>query len=461
MKTIFHTIIVWLLVFFYLFLLIIYLRPTKKPPFQKLSVHFPEYKYPSQACSESSECNNNEMCFQNKCYPTYRGTRHCNLKTGTWILIQVHDQQFLKCTCLYPRLITQRSDGGNCDVDLACGPYGRIRLMPNVQDSYCECTKGYKSVTYPKIQCTLLLPSEKTEPTCAENEMTVIEARGIYSLQYLNHLPHTVTCIKKPCSFNVLNGKPLKHAKWNKDYGCVCNPTYGHFGIRLENTETDYIETPGYNACASVFENEPTVPMHIKLFTYFYILGKPPVSFIQFPKLPLNQLVPEFKKTAPAGPYIPLQIEEMWPNNYMQYVFEHENYIVHTRDCWHDMKWIFYTCNEKIWKRKQMNHCHTVWWLAAKYAKNEHLHTYKLLYHNPVCKYKYFEGQSEEDKLMYDNRYILNPYFILHKNHPELVRSNGLQLYYNTDGEWEVSLAHTNFDRYEETSIVPYVPGNS
>lgn len=426
----------------------VYFIPAEsKLSFEKINFQLDKF-IPYQSCTVNSDCNNNEKCFNTKCYPTYRGTQYCNHFTGSWVLEDINGVQYLKCTCRYPNIVGQKFDGGNCDVDIACSPNGQLKsiFIPDLSRAECICKKDYKSLTYPQIGCKKRLPSEMEKTICESDELPISEAFSVFHLDYLNSLPTNKKCLKNPCSFNVLNGKHLTHTKFDPQHGCICNPRYGNFGVKFNNMN-NYLITEGYDACGNIFKNEPNIETRVRLFTYFYINGEPPKSFIQFINLNPDYLVPELQKIVQNNKN--LQINELWPHNYTQYIFENENYFVHARECFIETFLEIEHCYERLIRKNQMIDCDKIVNQIPK-IPNRHLQSYNLLYKYPVCKYK-----SSQLADLYKNRYILNPYLLSYKEYRVLMRSNGIELYSWQDDKWVVNFAPSEFDKYEDTSIYP------
>lgn len=425
----------------------IYFIPAEsKLSFEKINFQIDKF-IPYQSCNVNSDCNNNEKCFNSKCYPTYRGTQYCNYFTGSWVLEDINGIKYLKCECRYPNIVGQKFDGGNCDVDVACSPNGQLESMyiPDLSKAKCLCQKGYTSLPHPQIGCRKLLPSETEKDMCESDEVSMSEALSIFHFDYLNNLPKTKKCLKNPCSFNILNGNPLKHTEFDPKFGCICNPRYGNFGVKFDNMN-HYLQTEGYDACGNIFKNEPNIETRVRLYTYFYINGEPPKSFIQFINLNPDYLVTELQKFVKNKN---LQISESWPYNFMQYIFEKKDFFVHTRECFFETFLEIENCYERLIRKNQMIDCANISDQVPRLS-NRHLQAYNLLYKYPVCKYT-----SSHLADLYKNRYILNPYMLSFKEYRVLLRSNGLEIYSWQDDKWFVNLAPSEFDKYEDTSIYP------
>ena len=422
-----------------------FIPSDSKLSFEKLNVQFNKHA-PNQACTVNKDCNNNERCFNKKCYPTYRGTTVCNPFTGSWVLVDVNGTQYLKCTCRHPNIVSQKFDGANCDLDIACAPNGFINygISRNILQAECLCMKGFKSVRQPQIGCEALLPSEIEKSLCDSDEIPISQATSVFHADYLNSLPAAKKCLKNPCSFNVLNGKPLQNTKFDPRYGCICNPAYGNFGIKFNNMN-NYLITNGYNACGNIFQNEPNIETRVKLFTYFYINGEAPKSFIQFTNLRADHLVNELQNFVKDTK---LQIDEIWPYNFTQYLFENEQFTVHTRECFL-YSFLEIECYERLMRDNQMIDCDKIIDQVPNVSQR-HLQSYTLLYKYPVCKYTFSDFNN-----LYKNRYILNPHLLSFKEYRRLMRSNGIEIFHVPDRKWIVNFAPSEFDKYENTSVYP------
>ncbi|GFY38831.1 uncharacterized protein TNIN_3561 [Trichonephila inaurata madagascariensis] len=259
------------------------------------------------------------------------------------------------CSCKFPQKVTQKYLGGNCDVDIACGPYGHLKDFDTFE---CVCNVGYK---LQNDKCVEMLPEELSyNMPCEQDEFEQALPEYGFHLNYFNKHKNK-RCIKKPCSFDSLTGKPLKNNKFLEGFGCVCDPLYGSFGIWLNN----YLNVPGPTACVNIFQQEPTEKQNAKLFAFYCMFDKPPISFIQFSNLNPDLLVDPFRDYVQLNKN--LQIEQKWPYDFMQYVFRHLDYTVHTRSCVYDDWDINKTCNEKENSFKRMTECREI---------SKHVNTY-------------------------------------------------------------------------------------
>lgn len=445
-----NTIMLWIMLIFYIFILFYNLISTEpKPSFKKLNFTINSF-ISNQNCKVNADCNNNELCVKDKCIPTYRGTSYCNSFWGSWVVEKINGVDYVKCTCLYPNVMSQKFEGADCDVDVACATNGQLksRFIQNILDAECECKKGYIAVKTPRLGCKKLLPFEHNKTVCDDTEIHISKAGGVFHPDYLRTLPPSVQCLKKPCSYNVFNDSFLKHSKFDPNYGCICDPRYGNIGVKFDTTN-NYLITDGYDACANIFEKEAIHSQKVSLYTYFYILDKEPKSFIQYTNIEKDLLVKQLQNFVKSEN---IQISEIWPYNYSQYIFENSDFHIHTRECEERTFLFIEYCNEQIMRKNHMIDCHQILDTIPQDSKNQHLKTYALLYKYPVCKYT-----SSNMKGMYRNRYILNPYFLSFKEQKSLLRTNGIKIQPSKD-DWTVVLASADFDKYEAGSVHPTLP---
>lgn len=413
----------------------------------------------NEKCQTSDECTQEQVCFDNSCIPKLRRSGTCNPHTGDWVLVEKGNLKFVNCICKYPTLVTQKYEGGNCDTDVACSPDGRLENLnvDPLKSGRCICTLGYKSKYDPVLGpfCEKMKSVEwmELEGPCKEDETS---SSNLFKPNYITTLPKK--CFKRPCSFDVFSGKRLKYAKLVEGFGCVCDPLRGNFGVRIDHPE--YLNddvAPGYNACASIFKNEPIFALeNVELFAYFYMLHRSPVAFIQYKNLDKNSLKPEFIQFNSS-----LQIEESWPFDYMQYVLQNENYIVHSRICYIDPVFGHVTsCDEHNYKEKHVTDC----WKVTENTQNEtyvtyrvdpHANIYNILYKFPVC---HFDKEDYSVSKTYRDKYVLNPHQITFAATPDLLRSNGLKMY-RRKNKWHADFATpyniNNYMKSYDSRIIP------
>lgn len=380
-----------------------------------------------QTCRSTQECPLNHVCLGTTCIPKLLRGGQCNPAHGQWISFTVKGGQFAICSCLDTALFSQKVFGGDCNVNVACGPHGRY-----VPGRPCECDAGYKSVGL-TCQKVPLLEYLKLSP-CENDERKVSEIREGFHADYLAQLDKDV-CVKPPCSFDALSGRPLKHGQWKPDWGCVCDPKYGLFGVVLEGTDKRYLSSPGFDACASIFLNDPPEPINVKLVTYFYLGKRDPISFILFDALNEANLLPVFRDQ--TGQFMIRQTP--WRYDYAQHFFqEHQQFSARTRKVYKDpmfgmekaMEALYYDdfepelCNRPIQA-----------WL---HRPHDRVAAYKVLYESPVCKIT--ENDSMADPI-FRGRTIVNPNHITFQEFNMLKRFNAFVLDYNAAvGQWTCDL---------------------
>lgn len=381
-----------------------------------------------QSCESDENCGTESLvCFNKKCIPKLRGSGECNSQTGNWTLVQKEDRAYVTCVCKFPHLITQQYEGGNCDMDIACGIHGHLEADLKT----CRCDYGY-APAYTEIfgpSCRKMTPYEQNRQMSGPYREDETDASsGIFGDNYIG-----TNRLKRPCSFDALSGRPLKFTRFEPDVGCLCDPRYGNFGVTIDHP--DYLKNiPGYNACASLLRREPDHPLsNVKLYVYFYMFDKTPAAFIQFSDLDPNVLAPEFKSNSTW------QIEEIWPYDYMQYVLRNEKFSARTRSCnyWSGLFNIFY-CNEHEYvKTYKLIPCKHIPQLIQEYAYF-HQHTYNMLYVKPAC---VFDENDTEVHPIYRGRVVMNPFHMNWEHNPILWRTNGLEMTLKSDGTWHLDLA--------------------
>ncbi|GBO23261.1 hypothetical protein AVEN_250089-1 [Araneus ventricosus] len=413
-------------------------RPVRHlRPWHPIPQRPPVLEKTSFLCQTSRDCSVYQVCFQGKCIDKMIRGGQCDERTGQWILI---DQgRFVTCVCKHPHLVTQKFSGANCDVDVACGPHGHLE---NFDTFRCLCDFGYKDVNG---QCVEALPDEMVhDGPCEADEIEHPLADHGFHSNYIDAVG-TKKCVKRPCSFDVLTGRPLQNTVYVQHYGCVCDPSRGQFGVRIEN----YLTAPGHTACASIFKDPVPQNTTVRLYAMFWKFDRPPVSFIQFDDLDPNALVSPFdERVGKTG----LQIGQKWPYDYMQYVFKKLDYTVHTRSC---SAGVFtYDCNENETRERQMSHCRDI----SKSVDLElypYVNAYALLYKFPVC---YMTKEDERVPEIYRDTFVSNPLHMTFKNFPKLFRSN-LLIMSIKNGTWHVSHADSpNLHLYRKSLFHHLVP---
>lgn len=433
--------LLWLVLIFYLILLSVKMVPATRLCWDAIGTT--ALFQGTAKCKSSSQCKSSEVCLQEECVPKYRGgASECNIDTGDWVVVRVADKSYAKCVCKYPHLISQAWDGGNCNVSKACGPHGRLEDVNRNPILYgrCTCDEGYYA---DGLECRKLLPYQQFHFSCTSDEMTRSEARSVFTKEYLNSVPSTVQCFKRPCSFNVLNGKPLKYNVHDPKYGCICDPSRGNFGVVFQNEK--YLKSDGYHACGNIFENEPDHDVRVKLYTYFYVKNMDPISFLHFDKLKKDSVVKALRDHVTKRT---IQIGEDWRFGYAQYVFREKDYYVHSRSAWTETAFNIRKSDENLMLRKHMTDCQDITKHVVQ-ADSLWANTYRLLYNYPVC---YFVDPKTPK---YHDAYVLNPFLLSFKEYPTLERSNGFVMVKYMLDSWYVDLAENNLVSHATSAHYP------
>ncbi|GBN11304.1 hypothetical protein AVEN_149959-1 [Araneus ventricosus] len=388
-------------------------------------------------CKDTRECPPDHVCMNGQCIPLFLSGEDCDPATGKRVLFEWKGRTFVVCQCTDSSLVHQKHFGGNCDVDVACAPHGRY----NSQTGQCDCDPEYLPVS------TTLVP------TC--RRMTAMERKNFWPCEadeiYRDKIKHSdgfapeylkthadKKCFKRPCTFDALSGNPLKHARYEEGVGCECQPQWGHFGVRLE-TSGKYVRGNGPNACVSLYGFELQTKM--KLFSYFYMLLRKPISFIQYEVLFKMFLQEPFKHLMVFNsPF--LQIGQEWPDDPIQQFFrkkEVKNFNVRTRRCYVDNVFYIETCDEWLMQRNIRPLCRTIPNLlyAKERTRSKHQIAYELLYQAPIC---YIHSADDDIAEKYRGRYVSNPFHMTLEAEPNLIRSNGIQLEYK-EKEWHLDFA--------------------
>lgn len=428
-------IVLFLLLFLYIGLTCLYVfMQTKSTSFQPWPLLNIPPKDPEMitTCRTTNDCLHNHVCLQNTCVPKLLRGGECHPAHGQWISYVLKGGVFAICSCYNNQLFSQKVFGGDCNVNVGCGPHGRY--IP--EQKSCHCDPGYKAsnLTCQKLP---ILDYLKTLP-CENDELKIseIKKKDGFHEDYLKRL-NEQKCVKRPCSFDALSGRPLKHAKYEEDWGCVCDPKYGLFGVVLNGLDKKYLSSPGFDACATIFLKDPQEPMKVKLVTYFYLEKREPVSFILFDRLNDSDLVPIFK--GKTGQFMLRQAP--WQYDYAQYFFKkHEKFNARIRKVFKDPMFGIETTNEALYYDDfKPDYCHTLIqpWLNKAHDK---VAAYKVLYNSPVCKIMDTDTQADP---IFRGRIVLNPNHITFQGYPTLHRFNAFVLEYDADvglGQWTLDL---------------------
>lgn len=401
------------------------------------------------SCRTTQDCLLNYVCLGNTCVPKLLRGGECDPAHGQWISYTLKGEFFAICSCFDNTLFSQKVFGGDCNVNVGCGPHGRY--VPG-KDEPCECDAGYVGVGF-TCQKLNMLEYMKTLP-CEDDEHKVSEIRvedGFHT-DYLAKLDPE-SCVKRPCSFDALSGRPLKHARYQHDWGCICDPKYGLFGVVLEGKDKKYLSSPGFDACASIFLKDPTQPMDVKLVTYFYLGEREPISFILFDQLIDANLIPVFREK--MGQFMIRQ--SLWRYDYAQYFFkEHKQFNARTRKVYKDPMFGMEMTNEALYYDDfEPEFCNTPI-LAWLFRPQDRVSAYNVLYKSPVCKISDHDADADP---IFRGRTVVNPNHITFKEFNLLHRFNAFVLQYNAViGQWTLDLDYPfNMNLYQSIKTnAPY-----
>lgn len=439
-----------LLLLLYVGLTALYLFAQKKPtPVPSWPVlpppprDDPDLAIATTTCRRDTDCPLTHVCLGTTCVPKLLRGGKCDPAHGRWISYAMKGgAAFAICACIDDRLFTQKVFGGDCDANVACGAHGKY--LP--EQSSCECDKGYRAAAV-GLACEKvpLLEYLKTLP-CEKNELGVSSIRDEdgFHPDYLLRRLEKQKCVKRPCSFDALSGRFLKHGRYEHDWGCVCDPKYGLFGVVLEGVGKKYLSSPGFDACASIFDRDPQEPIDVKLVTYFYLEKREPVSLVLFDPRDSDLLAPAFRGR--GGPFMLHQ--SPWRYDYAQRFFqEHPRFNARTRKIYKDSMFGIEVANEALYYSDfKPEYCNTpirIWLNAGQ----DRVAAYHVLYQSPVCK------MLDRDPSVFRGRVIVNPNHVTFRAFPELHRFNAFVLHFDpTDGgsgRWTLDLDYPfNVDLY-------------
>lgn len=381
------------------------------------------------ACEDDSECPPHHVCLGNACVPKLLRDGDCTLPYGQWISYDKKGITFAVCSCTQDQLFTQNVFGGDCTVNVGCGVHGIFR------EDRCECDPGYVAEG---LTCRKLPVLETLVPDEFDDDVSVIRGGTGFHADY-DVAP--AKFVRKPCTFDALSGRPLRHAFHDPEWGCVCDPRYGLFGVVLDGSNKTYLSTEGYDACASVFEDkDPQDPIEVRLVTYFYLGEREPVSLILFENLIK-------KKDAAASENLMVR-QHLWRYDYAQYFFRtHPKFHARLRKLYLDPVFKWETINDAYYVDDfAPGHCAGL----SYHWRNDKASAYRLLYANPVC-FVPPEGDAVADPAFHD-RYVLNPLHLTFDHFQDLPRFNAFVLRYDaTVGieRWTLDLDYSlNVDLY-------------
>lgn len=398
-----------ILLYLYFCLILVYIATSPKPidisPWGTLPA-VPEALKPIVHCQVDSDCESGHVCLSNTCVRKLLRGGKCRSTTGSWISYQLQNATFAVCVCHDDRIFSQKFFGGDCNVSVACGVHGKYD--PATQS--CHCDDRYKPVG---LTCQKLaaMDYKNSQPACEADELEVAQsdlAREGFHADYIARL-QSARCVKRPCSFDALTGRPLKRTRYEEGWGCVCDPRYGLFGVKLEGDNKRYLVSPGFDACASILIEEPNHPMSVQLVTYFYLRDRPPVSIILFEKVPKNYLTPFFLRK-----WYPFMItQSLWRYDFAQMFFqENGSFRARTRKVISNSYVSAYSpqtpyINNHVYVDKfRPTFCNFVYDIV-KNAWPLHRETiYRMLYENPVCRVARNDAFAHP---MFRERVVLNP----------------------------------------------------
>lgn len=432
----------WVLLFLYVGLTLLYAvsktETTKISPWPILTIT-PEPNSIKSECQTNKDCPSSHVCLGNQCIPKFLRYGRCNHATGYWISYVYQGATFAICVCSNPHLVSQKYFGGNCDVNVGCGVHGQYNLNKNI----CECDPGYRAVDF---NCKKLpaIDYMNSNP-CGPDEINVsqINASHEFHTDYVKSLSK-FKCVKRPCSFDALNGRPLKRAKYEDGWGCVCDPKYGLFGIVLEGKDKKYLNSPGYDACASIFSQDPQDEIDVKWITYFYLGNREPFSLVFFDKLNEEDLITPFKGSSQL-----MISQKNWRYDYAQHFFKtNPTFRARTRKVNSqgllNIETVFEWLYVNNFAPANCNKIPDLW----QYRFNPRVDVYDILYKSPVCRMT----PDDPKYSMFWDRIIVNPLQLTYKEYTHLHRFNAFVLHYDSSvgvKRWTLDLDYEyEIDRY-------------
>ena len=413
-----------------------------------------------QACLQTSDCDAHHVCLQHTCFPQLLRGQDCYPATGDWTLTGHQGRIFASCQCKDHQLVTQKIPGGNCDSTVACRPGGTF----NVHTHQCDCPHGY--LAQPGYTCRKMTALQAMQHyDCGPDEIPADQASPAdgFDPAYIQAHQHK-KCFKRPCSFDALTGTPLKMARYNPKMGCDCDPTLGLFGVRID--ATPYLNSPGYNACVSLFKHPATRAVHVSIAAYFYLMQRPPVVFSQYENLNWEEVIEPLQEQAKQGS---LQISHEFPYDPMQAILRNgTGYTVRTRHFAYDTYYM--TQRKEMWNmvENHSDHCRNIsghlsflkntQWLQyrSRYQTEQQRNwVWMLLYHFPAC---YVSRDDLEAPEQYRGRYVSNPFHLTLTPFPNDDRYNGLLMTYKNH-RWHLDFAPPlDVDTYIQAANAQTVP---
>lgn len=453
------------MVYIYFFLFILYLGLTvlyavtspKSPPLSPWPLLPVPTPLSSAAvhCQVDDDCEAYHVCLSSTCVPKLLKGGQCNPQTGRWISYYLKKVHFAICTCLNPELFTQNFFGGDCTVNVGCGVHGQY----DPQTHACRCHPGYKSVQLPQGRLTCQkVPVFEQATDCGPDELPGIqlEKEGFDPTYETKHV-RPAPCVKRPCSFDALSGRPLKHGKWVENWGCVCDPRYGLFGVVLKGINKTYLKTEGFDACASILVQDPPKPIDVKLVTYFYLGNRDPVSLILFDRVSEKDLIPLLR--GQKGPVIIQQ--SLWRYDYAQHYFKtHRSFRARTRAIL-DLGIFGLTALNEFEYKENFTPRNCAVLPHMLFPPLDLQKVYRVLYENPVC----LIHDPSEKVALFQMRIVVNPQHFTFQNpaYESLDRFNAFVLHYDAEvgfERWTLDLGYpynVHQFRVNDSNVPKYV----
>lgn len=448
----------WILLSLYLILVLLYAYHYRHP-----TIHaWPLLPQPVDiadkpvTCQDTKECPPFHICLNQTCVPHLLRGEECYAETGDWTLVSHRGQKFAACVCTDPNVVTQKHFGGNCDQAVACRPYG----IYDWQAKKCVCNAGFRA---DGKKCVALLAKERInrEP-CEFDELEYKDLLGGHGLttHYINKNSDK-KCFKRPCTFDAWTGKFLKKARYEKGMGCICEPSLGQFGVRLEGLDS-YTRDPGYNACVSAFETPLEEPRFVQIFTYFYLMQRPPVVFIQYFNLKSSDVIEPLRPLLKDGA---LQIGQEFPYDYFQaHLRKREPFVARTRQIKFDKNFYHHSYVVKMTSKTSVKFTpNAMEWCRymSRHFKTNRVYewSFNLLNQFPMC---YVGKNDDAAPEQYRGRYVLNPFQLTHTDLKQyLERTNGVVFTFIL-GTWYLSLTSDyRVDTYHLGADSSFIPDMS
>lgn len=443
-------IVYYILFCMYVSLCVLYIlaeeTPRHVPPWPVLKVEDQE-KVVAAQCQGDADCPSSHVCLGGRCVRKLLRGGQCSQGKGRWISYHLKGAMVAICSCLDATLYGQKFFGGDCTVDVACGVHGRY----DPKTKACACDPGYTPV---HRTCQKLPAMEyKNASPCGEDEFEVanLGQEGFHPEYVAKHLQGVARCVKRPCQFDALSGRPLKHGRYVSDWGCVCDPRYGLFGVVLKGLEKRYLQSEGFDACASIFQKDPAKPINVQVITYFYV-GEP-ISILLFENLKDGHLIPLLR--GKMGRFMIRQSQ--WRYDYAQTFFnENPKFRARTRSVV-ERHLVMRGSSGVETLRKEYDYknafetipCDSLYSLIVKMFSPLSLRmAYKALYAAPVCRISYNDAHAES---MFRDRVVVNPQQITLTQHENLPRYNAFVLRYDATQfhRWTLDLDYAyEIDRY-------------